>query len=168
MFPYDAPSSNRDSSSLRYLENIVRTAPPARLRLMLLERAVGLCASIATRWRDARPDVGFDEQTLHLRDILTELLSGVGKSEVPVVIAVSDLYVFLCKHLTDAEMLGDVTMIDEIGLVLQIETETWRIVCETTKMQMQSPITKPHFTGSTPGANATSGQTRSAGFSLNG
>lgn len=138
MFAYDAPSSGNDSSALRYLENTIRTASPAKLRLMLIERAVGLCDAISIRWKASKPEMGCDEQTLHLRDILTELLSGVGRSDLPVALAVSDLYVFLSKHLTDAEMMRDVTMIDEIGLVLQTEAETWRIVLETT-LAAQTP-----------------------------
>jgi flagellar secretion chaperone FliS len=143
MFSYDAPSSSNDSSALRYLENTIRTAPPAKLRLMLIERAVGLCESISARWRLLTPEMGCDEQTLHLRDILTELLAGVGRSDLPVALAVSDLYVFLSKHLTDAEMMRDVTMIDEIGLVLQTEAETWRIVFETTNAALAASQNAP-------------------------
>jgi flagellar secretion chaperone FliS len=132
MLSHDAPySSNREPSALRYLETAVRTASPAKLRLMLIERAVGLCHVISQRWREKMPDLGYDEQTLHLRDILTELLSGIGKSDLPVALQVADLYVFLSKHLTSAEMMRDVTMIDEIRIVLETEAETWRIVCET-------------------------------------
>ncbi len=120
-----------DGSALRYLESTIRAAPPAKLRLMLIERAVGLCQSIAARWRTARPEVGCDEQTLHLRDILTELLAGVGRSDLPVALQVADLYVFLTQHLTSAEMMRDVTMIDEIQTVLETEAETWRIVQAT-------------------------------------
>ncbi len=129
------------ADAMQYLETMVRTAPPQKLRLMLIERGVSLCNSIAARWREAKPELGYDEQSLQLRDILTELLSGVGKSDIPVALTVSDLYVFLCKHLTDAELMSDPTMIDEIGLVLQTEAETWRIVCET----LAAKTPQPHF-----------------------
>ena len=136
MLFHDAPySSNQEPTALRYLETAVRTASPAKLRLMLIERAVGLCQVISQRWRESQPELGYDEQTLHLRDILTELLSGVGKSDLPVALQVADLYVFLSKHLTSAEMMRDVTMIDEIRLVLETEAETWRIVCATATQQ---------------------------------
>jgi flagellar protein FliS len=150
MFSYDAPFSGDNSTAFHYLENMVRTSPPARLRLLLIERAVGLCNSISERWTANRPDMGCDEQTLHLRDILTELLSGVGRSDLPVALAVSDLYVFLSKHLTDAEMMRDVTMIDEIGLVLQTEAETWRIVCETTAAAARSQAQVKAATSTAP------------------
>jgi flagellar protein FliS len=138
----------REGSVNKYLETAVRTASPAKLRLMLLERAVGLCQAIAKRWREKQPELGYDEQTITLRDILTELLAGVGKSDLPVALQVADLYVFLTKHLTSAEMMRDVTMIEEIQIVLETEVETWRIVCETATQQThrQTTTTTPHAT----------------------
>ncbi len=144
MFSQNSPYASNQPTSLRYLESMIRDASPAKLRLLLIERAVGLCQAISTRWRAVRPEVGSDEQTLHLRDILTELLAGVGKSDLPVALQVADLYVFLSQHLTTAEMQRDVTMIDEIGLVMQTEAETWRIVCETaTRQQPPEKTTRP-------------------------
>lgn len=135
MYAPNANYSGNDSSAMRYLESAIRDAPPAKLRLMLIEKAVGLCHAISARWKVKLPELGSDEQTLHVRDIFTELLSGVGRSDLPVAQQVSDLYVFLSQHLTTAEMQRDVTMIDEIRLVLETEAETWRIVCETTSNQ---------------------------------
>jgi flagellar secretion chaperone FliS len=118
-----------DSSGQSYLEAAVRTAPPARLRLMLIERGAELCKGISERWKASRPTSGYDEQTLHLSDILTELLSGVGRSDLPLAKQVSDIYVFLIQHLAKAETAGDAAMIDEIRRVLDTEAETWRSVC---------------------------------------
>ena len=147
MTSFDAPFAIREGSVNQYLETAVRTASPAKLRLMLLERAVGLCQVIARRWREKQPEFGYDEQTITLRDILTELLAGVGKSELPVALQVADLYVFLTKHLTSAEMMRDVTMIEEIQIVLETEAETWRIVCETATQNAHRQATAtPHAT----------------------
>ena len=147
MFSQNAPFSGNDSTATRYLEAAVRNAPPERLRLMLIEKAVGLCNSISVRWKAKRPDIGCDEQTLHVRDIFTELLSSVIRTDLPVAQQVADLYVFLSQHLTTAEMQRDVTMIDEIRLVLETEAETWRIVCETTaamnRPQPSSAVPRP-------------------------
>ncbi len=121
--------SYQDPSSQSYLEASVRTAPPARLRLMLIERGVELCQGISARWKATPPQTGCDEQTLHLSDILTELLSAVGRSDLPLAKQVSDIYVFLIQHLGRAEAACDASMIDELQLVLQTEAETWRAVC---------------------------------------
>ena len=42
---------------------------------------------------------------------------------------VSDLYVFLLKHLLAAEQEGEIALIEEIRAVLQVEAETWRLAC---------------------------------------
>jgi len=116
----------------QYLESVVRTATPAKLRLMLIERAVGIADSVAEAWR-ADPGQGANEQSLKLFDLLNELLRGVvgskqGEGE-EVCHKVADLYVFLIKHLLAAEEIGDVASVEEISAVLQVEAETWRLAC---------------------------------------
>ena len=116
----------------QYLESVVRTATPAKLRLMLIERAVGVADSVAEAWR-AEPEQGANEQSLKLFDMLNELLRGVVGSKQgdgeEVCHKVADLYVFLIKHLLAAEEVGDVGSIEEISAVLQVEAETWRLAC---------------------------------------
>jgi len=120
---YGAPSTSN------YLESLVKSAPPARLRLMLIEKGIGLCQVISDRIKGATSKVVWDEQSLHLFDILTELLSGVGGEDIPVTRQVADLYVFLLQHLNKAITAGDHSMVDELRLVLETEAETWRMVC---------------------------------------
>lgn len=115
-----------------YLESSVRTASPARLRLMLLERAVEVAASLSARW-NAGQDLGANELSLRLLDLLTELLAGVKGStletEDRLCRQVADLYVFLTQHLLQAEKTSQADAIDEIRIVLETEVETWRLVC---------------------------------------
>ncbi len=126
--------SRRDGASggEQYLEATVRAASPARLRLMLIERAIDVAGSLADAWRSKR-HVGVNEHSIKLLDLLNELLSGVvgGKSpsEQQVCQKVSDLYVFLSKHLVAAEATSDANSVDEIKAVLEINAETWRVVC---------------------------------------
>jgi flagellar protein FliS len=96
---------------------------------MLIERAVGLCQAISASWMAAATNRKWDERSLQLSDILTELLSGVGRTDIAVAKKVADLYVFLIQHLNKAVESGDSTMIDEICVVLETEAETWRMVC---------------------------------------
>lgn len=112
-----------------YLESMVKTASPARLRLMLIERAVEVSRHLANHWKTQPGKRGTNEYSLKLLELLSELLSGVTDSSVDVCRTVADLYVFLCQHLIAAEANGDSTMIDEIRLVLETEAETWRMVC---------------------------------------
>lgn len=117
------------AANQHYLEAAVASAPPARLRLMLIERG----GEIA-RWLAAAKDAPADAlaeagQCLRLREILGELLSGVAASQSSIATQVSDLYVFLLQHLTRAEQVGDRAAFAEIAEVLEIERQTWAEVC---------------------------------------
>ncbi|WDQ15238.1 flagellar protein FliS [Rhodopirellula sp. P2] len=112
-----------------YLESMVQTASPARLRLMVIERAVEVSRHLAHHWNSQPGKRGTNEYSLKLLELLSELLSGVTDNSVEVCRTVADLYVFLCQHLIAAEQNGDASMIDEIRLVLETEAETWRMVC---------------------------------------
>ena len=115
-----------------YLESAVRTASPARLRSMLIDRAVEVSVSLADNWR-AKQDPGPNGLSLKLLDLINELLRGVvgGKlaGEQEISRKVADLYVFLAKHLVAAERNSNADAVDEIRVVLEIEAETWRAVC---------------------------------------
>jgi len=121
-----------DFSAPNYLESLVQSAPPARLRLMLIEKAVGLCQLIADRWNETPQSAAWDGPNIQLTDILTELLSGISRGNTPVAKQVADLYVFLIQHQNKAVESGDVSMIDELRIVLETEAETWRMVCAQT------------------------------------
>ncbi len=79
------------------------------------------------------PGHGPNEQSLKLFELINELLGGVVGSKQgdgeEICKQVSDLYVFLLKHLLLAEQKSDVASIEEIRAVLQVEAETWRIAC---------------------------------------
>ena len=66
------------SGGEKYLDAVVRTASPAKLRLMLIERAVGVSESLEVSWRE-NPGQGANEQSLKLFELINELLaSGCG------------------------------------------------------------------------------------------
>lgn len=135
----------------QYLEAAIRTASPARLRLMLIERAIEVSGRLAEVWRNGEAP-GSNEHSLKLLDLLGELLSGVvggdSDSENDVCQKVADLYVFLSQHLVAAESSSDAESIDEIKIVLAAEAETWRAVCG---QEMNRPVTEP--SGSAPSSS---------------
>lgn len=127
-----------------YLAASVGTASPARLRLMLIERAFEVARNLQRVWggesqrNPADPDG--HQAFLQLLDLLNELLAGVSRGgDQTLNRQVADLYVFLLQHLLAAEQTADPFSIQEIATVLGIEAETWRLVCARE---------------STPGANA--------------
>jgi len=127
--PFSPPAS---AGSEQYLEATIRTASPARLRLMIIERGVRATQTLAGLWRDGH-SLGSNEHSLKLLDVLNELLHGVtdgaSPAETELCRQVSDLYVFLIQHLVAAESRSDASAIDEIRLALEAEAETWRMVC---------------------------------------
>ncbi|MFG0262541.1 MAG: flagellar export chaperone FliS [Novipirellula sp. JB048] len=124
------PSGYKQSrrSADEYLESSIKHASPARLRLMLLERSVEVARVLADAWRNRPESHGPNEFSLKLLDLITELLSGITTAE-GVGEQVADLYVFLAKHLLIAEQTSDADAIDELRAVLEIEADTWRMVC---------------------------------------
>ena len=140
--------------SRMYLESAIRTASPARLRLMLIQRAIEVAVSLARVWREGQ-SVGPNEYSLTLMDLLGELLAGVAGSnrseENAVCEQVADLYVFLNQHLLAAETHSDAASIDEIRTILEIEAETWRAVCASEASALPANAV-PQHTGTQLGA----------------
>jgi flagellin-specific chaperone FliS len=123
-----------------YLQQEVFSSSPARLRWMLIQRAVNLAASIAAAFEAPSPAdrhggavVGSqrtaEEQLLGLREILNELLAGVTARDSGLGRSVADLYVYLIALLTEAEALRDAWGMQQLGEILKIEEETWLLFC---------------------------------------
>lgn len=131
----------RSDPGHKYLESTVHSATPARLRLMLIERAIDVAGNLSANWRQGKA-LGENEWSLWLLDLLTELLNGVASSRVEserqVCQTVSDLYVFLIQHLIAAEAASRADAIDEIRLVLNIEAQTWALVCANERSPLSS------------------------------
>lgn len=67
----DGQIARRDnvSGGEQYLESVVRAASPAKLRLMLIERAVGVSESLEVAWRE-NPAQGPNEESLKLFELI--------------------------------------------------------------------------------------------------
>jgi flagellar protein FliS len=115
-----------ETSANLYLEQEVLTASPAKLRWLLLQKSVKLCEVVDQLWRGGEFAIG-DQWTLRLREILNELLSGVQGTD-GVASQVADLYVFMIKQLTEAELTRSLSALNGLQELLEIETETWRLV----------------------------------------
>ncbi len=126
--PTMAASSHRNARN-EYLENAVRTASPARIRLMLIDRAIDVAGILATKYRDENGPRGANEQSIYLLDLLSELLGGIANKDSELCRQVADLYVFLCQELVRAEAESSAERVDVIRDVLRIDAETWREVC---------------------------------------
>ncbi len=113
------------SAADQYLESMVLTASPQRLRLLLICKANQLLDELLAKSQLTWNEMKF----LHLRDVLGELLSGVGRQSGELGQQVADLYVFLIQHLTRAELEKQRQYLVELRGVMQLEQETWEMVC---------------------------------------
>ncbi|MCL6501195.1 MAG: flagellar export chaperone FliS [Pirellulales bacterium] len=115
---------NRD-----YLATEVLTAPPQKLRLMLIEAAIRYITRARTSWSEGRTEEG-GELILRAQDVIGELLGALkpdASSEL--VRNVAALYVFVFRALVDAHVRRDAARLEDALRVLRIEAETWRMVC---------------------------------------
>lgn len=155
------------NASEQYLQTTVMTASPAKLRLMLIERGVGLVSMIKEA-RRKNPDVLVDQWTIRLRDILGELLQGVSRNAGDLALQVSDLYVFLIQELTYAEQEPGIERMESIGRILEIERETWDQVCQLQVIHGGGQRTSPHFGTAQPASSTPSSATSFPSLNLQG
>ncbi len=131
-----------------YLEQEVMTASPAKLRWLLINKAVQLSRGVEELWQNAEHARSI-EWTVWLRDVLNELLAGIHGSD-EIAKRVSDLYIFMLKLLTEAELTKDVHKIHELVELLEIESETWMMLQRETQPAAQVPIAPPQSAVAAP------------------
>jgi flagellar protein FliS len=112
-----------------YLESQVLTATPQKLRLMLIEAAIRFARMTLRHWEQGENEQALDT-LIRCRNIISELLSSVRTDESKLTRQVAGLYLFVFKHLTEAQLRRDADCLQEAIEVLEIERETWRQVCE--------------------------------------
>lgn len=113
----------------QYLESRVLTAPPQRLHLMLLEGALrfGRKAEEALQRGEV---VAAATPLLRVVDIVGELLAGVRENKEPLSQQIAGLYFFIFRRVSEARINNDVKALAEAIRLLEIERQTWQLVCE--------------------------------------
>jgi flagellar secretion chaperone FliS len=107
-----------------FLKQEVESATPAKLRWLLIRKAVGLAEVVDYLWADRK----FEEASqwwLRVQDILSELLDGVTDPKNPAAKPISDLYIFLAKLGIELSLSKDRQGLASFIEVLKIEQETW-------------------------------------------
>ncbi|MCY2976216.1 MAG: flagellar protein FliS [Planctomycetota bacterium] len=127
-----------------FLLQEVESASPAKLRFLLIRKAVGLCQVCADMWQEKR----YDEAAawmIRVRDILGELLDGVTDRSNPAATGVVDLYIYLLKTVLVAEQSHDVAALKAVTEILEIELETWNsFVLQESGGSLSKGIGAPH------------------------
>lgn len=171
----DNPSNFRPngshSGSQQYMDASIRTASPAKLRLMLLERSVEVARLLSESWASGQKK-GPNEHSLTLLELISELLSGVAggsnDAENKLCLQVADLYVFLLQHLVLAEEESDASAIDEIRMVLEAEVETWRaaVAQQSSGQQSSGPAASATAVSATSASATSSSPAVSGGLNF--
>lgn len=107
-----------------YLEQEVLSASPAKLRFMLLDKCTSLISIVDQLWATGNFFQAV-QWTIRIREILSELLSGVTDQEMELSRKISDLYIFLINMLTRLEAKPNREELAEFRSILELERETW-------------------------------------------
>lgn len=121
-----------------FLRQEIESASPARLRWLLLRRAIGLCRAVDELWREGdKPRA--DQWLLRVRDIFAELLDGITDRANPAAQPLSDLYVYLMQLSLEAELSQDSATLATLVEILEIELMTWELFLRQEQSRHASP-----------------------------
>ena len=116
------------SSKDAYLENMVRTASPAKLIEMLYQRAVGLLKE-AEKLIEDKEYMKANENLKKAQDIVTELnLSLDMEKGGQIAQNLRALYNYMFRRLIDANVKKDIEAVKEVREMLEELLDTWREV----------------------------------------
>ena len=118
-------TSARDS----YLEAKILTATPQKLHLMSIDGAIRFATQARHFW-EAGEDERASDSLIRAQQIVSQLLGGLDHQVAPQLTGkVASVYLFVYRALVEANLRRDVEKLDDAMRVLEIERETWRLVC---------------------------------------
>jgi flagellar secretion chaperone FliS len=113
-----------------YLKTAVATASPEKLHLMLIDAAIRHVERAQQSREAGRPEEGLAEIT-HAQEVVNYLIGSMDhQSGSELVKKVTGVYLFVFRRLVDAGLNSDGQLLADALRILQIERETWRLVCE--------------------------------------
>lgn len=118
-----------DAAREQYLSSQIFTATPERLHLMLIDGAV----RFARQLRDALAAGDRETATIvgeRCRNVLSEMLLCVDRGANEAAVRLRSIYTFLVREVADAQFRRQAEKLDGVLNVLEIERETWALVCK--------------------------------------
>ncbi|NLS96001.1 MAG: flagellar export chaperone FliS [Planctomycetaceae bacterium] len=126
-------SSIRDN----YLETEVMTATPQKLQYMLIDAAIRNLGRGKLLRSEGRHEQAC-EALIRAQQIVTHILSGLNREvDADLTRKVTSIYMFVFRSLNEAQIRGDDSKLDECIRVLEVERETWRLLCQ--KLEQEQP-----------------------------
>ncbi len=113
-----------------YLETDVMTATPEKLQTMLIDGAIKNLQRGRLLWNDNRDEEAC-ESLIRAQQIIAQILAGF-RREVDAELArkVAAIYLFLFRTIGEAQNARDEGRLEQCIRVLDVERQTWRLVCE--------------------------------------
>lgn len=111
-----------------YLETEIATATAQKLRLTLIEGGLRFARQTLDHWENGC-DLEAREACRRCRMVLLELLSSLKTEQSEIASNTADIYLFLIRTVTQAEVDGDPVQIDQVIRVLELERGTWQEIC---------------------------------------
>jgi len=126
-----------------YLSTQVMTVTPQKLHLMLIEGAIRSLLQAQHYWQQQK-DEEASEVLIRGQEIISELLGSVSIGEHEISRRLAALYLYLFRTTTEAHLEHNEAKLKDVLRVLEIERETWSMVCEkfgTTNESQSEPAT---------------------------
>jgi flagellar protein FliS len=117
-----------NSAREKYLEAQLMAATPQKLRLILIEGALRFARKTLEQWEAGESEPAF-ESLLRCRRIVTELMGSIRPEQTAAARKIADVYLYLFRTLTEAQMHGDADKLRDVIRVLEIDRDTWQEVC---------------------------------------
>jgi len=119
-------SSARES----YFVTEVMTATPQKLQLMLIEAAIRSAERARHQWQAEEYEQAC-ESLIHAQQIVGELLAALDRKMDPELVKkVAAIYLFVLRSLMEANGPRDEKKLSDAIQVLQVERETWQMLCQ--------------------------------------
>jgi flagellar secretion chaperone FliS len=126
-------------TSRTYFEDRIRTASPERLQFILIDAAL-TAARRAEQYLVGDRPLQANVELAQAEAILAEIVGAFDKNAAPQLVErTAAVYAFVVRRLTEAHLSGNVQAVRDAIKVLEVEHETWRLVCE----RAAAPATVP-------------------------
>lgn len=142
----------------QYFADQVLTASPQRLQLMLIEAALRAARHGEELIASGSP-VAASAELAQAEAIMSDLIGSLRKDLAPELVAqVAVVYGFILKSITETHLTDDLVPLRAAIRVLEIENETWRLVCSRPSTEAESSASSnppaPHSNYSAPAPQA--------------
>lgn len=118
------------SARENYLVTEVMTAAPQKLQLMTIEAAIRSIEQTKQHWQASENAEGA-ESLIHAQQVMGELMGALNRDDdSDLVKKVAAIYLFVFRTLMEANIGRSEEKLNDALKVMEIERETWRLVCE--------------------------------------